>query len=354
MAANKPIEIGNVLVQPGQRVNINLPVADLYTSTSLSMPVKVVSGRKAGPVLFVSAAIHGDELNGVEIVRRLLRRKALRGMRGTLLAVPIVNVHGFLHQSRYLPDRRDLNRSFPGSAKGSIAARLANLFIKQIVSRADYGIDLHTGALNRSNLPQIRANLDDPETLELARAFGAPVILDSNIRDGSLRECAADRGMPVLIYEAGEALRFDELSIRAGIRGILNVMRQIGMLPERRVARQVRPVVAASTSWVRAPASGIVSGRAALGSRVGAGQVLATISDPLGDEEETVVAGFDGIVIGRSNLPLAHEGDALFHIGAFESVPRVETLVETFAATHDIHQEPGRSDLRPDKKGNTQ
>jgi predicted deacylase len=354
VAANKSIEIGNVLVEPGQRLNINLPVADLYTSTSLSMPVKVISGKTAGPVLFVSAAIHGDELNGVEIVRRLLKRKALRSIRGTLLAVPIVNVHGFLHQSRYLPDRRDLNRSFPGSAKGSIAARLANLFTKQIVSSADYGIDLHTGALNRSNLPQIRANLDDPETLMLARAFGTPVIIDSNIRDGSLRQCAADRDMPVLIYEAGEALRFDELSIRAGIRGILNVMRQIGMLPEKRLAKQVRPVVAASTNWVRAPASGIVSGRAALGSRVSTGQVLATISDPLGDEEETVVAGFDGIVIGRSNLPLAHEGDALFHIGTFESVPRAETLVETFAATHDIQTEPGRNDVPVQQKGNKQ
>ena len=356
MASNKPIEIGKVLVEPGQRVNINLPVADLYTATSLNMPVKVICGHRAGPVLFVSAAIHGDELNGVEIVRRLLKRRSLRNLRGTLLAVPIVNVHGFLHQSRYLPDRRDLNRSFPGSAKGSIAARLANLFIRQIVSRADYGIDLHTGALNRSNLPQIRANLDDPETLALARAFGAPVIIDSDIRDGSLRECAADRGMPVLIYEAGEALRFDELCIRAGIRGILNVMRWIGMLPEgaSNAAAPVRPVVARSTSWVRAPASGIVSGRAALGSRVTSGQVLATISDPLGDEEETVAAGFDGIVIGRSNLPLAHEGDALFHIGSFDSVPRAENRVETFAASHvidsDLPPPPGRGAT----KGNDQ
>ena len=231
MESNTAIKVGGTTISPGQRVTVDLPVADLYTSTSLHMPVQVICGRKPGPVLFVSAAIHGDELNGVEIIRRLLKRKALKSIRGTLLAVPIVNVHGFLNQSRYLPDRRDLNRSFPGSAKGSIASRLANLFIKEIVSKADFGIDLHTGALHRSNLPQIRANLDDAATLDIAQVFGTPVIINSDIRDGSLRACAFERGQPVLIYEAGEALRFDEISIRAGLRGILNVMRHIGMLP---------------------------------------------------------------------------------------------------------------------------
>jgi hypothetical protein len=340
MTANKSIEIGGTTIKPGTRVNVDLPVADLYTSTSLHMPVQVICGRKAGPVLFVSAAIHGDELNGVEIVRRLLKRKVLRSIRGTLLAVPIVNVHGFLNQSRYLPDRRDLNRSFPGSQKGSIAARLANQFIKQVVSKADYGIDLHTGAINRSNLPQIRANLDDPETLEIAQAFGVPVIINSDIRDGSLRACAYDRGMPVLIYEAGEALRFDEISIRAGIRGILNVMRQIGMLPKLKNPKQVMPVIARSTSWVRAPSSGIVTAKIRLGNSVQKDQSLASISTPLGEEEDHVSAPFDGIVIGQSKLPLAHEGDALFHLGAFKSIPRVENLVENFAAEHEDDATP--------------
>ena len=336
---NEPISVGKTQVNPGKRVNVNLPVADLYTSTSLGMPVQVICGRQAGPVLFVSAAIHGDELNGVEIIRRLLKRKALRSLRGTLLAVPIVNVHGFLDQSRYLPDRRDLNRSFPGSAKGSIAARLANLFIREIVAKADFGIDLHTGAINRSNLPQIRANLDDAKTLEIANVFGAPVVINSNIRDGSLRGCAADRGLPMLIYEAGEALRFDEMGIRAGIRGIFNVMRHIGMLPAGKTPQRVTPIVARSTQWVRAGSSGIVSGKARLGSTVTKGQRLATISDPLGDEEEDVVAPFAGIVIGRSNLPLAHEGDALFNLSSFSNVPKASDVVETFASTHQSHFE---------------
>ena len=209
MAKNKAITIGGVEVKPGTRASINVPIADLYTGTSLSMPVKVFCGKSAGPVLFVSAAVHGDELNGVEVIRRLQIQKALRSVRGTLITVPVVNVHGFLNQSRYLPDRRDLNRSFPGSAKGSIASRTAHTFLNEIVKKAEYGIDLHTGAINRSNLPQIRANLDDAKTEELARVFGAPVILNASIRDGSLRSCAADRGFPMLVYEAGEALRFD-------------------------------------------------------------------------------------------------------------------------------------------------
>ena len=334
MAKNSSIKVGTETIKAGERATVRLPVADLYTGTSLSMPVHVVCGRRDGPVLFVSAAIHGDELNGVEIIRRLLKRKALSSMRGTLLAVPIVNVHGFLDQSRYLPDRRDLNRSFPGSRKGSVAARMAHTFMHEIVDKADYGIDLHTGAINRANLPQIRGNLDDEATMQLAKAFGAPVIVNANVRDGSLRQCAADQGMPMLIYEAGEALRFDELSIRAGLRGTLNAMRHIGMLPLSRKTRPASPVVADSTSWVRAPESGIVIPKVELGSRVTTGQALAIIGDPVSSKEVQVEAPFDGIIIGQSKLPLAHEGDALFNVAAFKSVSRAENRVEEFAAVH--------------------
>ena len=335
MTANEAITVGDVEVGPGQRRTVELPIADLYTGTSLSMPVHVICSRRAGPVLFVSAAIHGDELNGVEIVRRLLKRKALKSLRGTLLAVPVVNVHGFLSQSRYLPDRRDLNRSFPGSAKGSVAARLANVLVRKVVSKANFGIDLHTGAINRTNLPQIRADLDDDRTLDLARAFGVPVIVDAEAREGSLRACAQESGLPILTYEAGEALRFDELCIRAGLRGVVRVMRHIGMLPDGKTTDRVRPVVANATSWVRATASGIVSRVVDLGSRVVAGQLLATIGDPLGDHEEPVVAPFDGIVIGQSSLPLAHEGDALFNVAGFDSVARAEDRLEEFAAEYE-------------------
>ena len=326
--------ISNTSVLPGETARIQIPVADLYTSTSLYMPVQVIRGKRPGPVLLVSAAVHGDELNGVEIVRRLLKRKALRSLRGTLIAVPIVNVHGFLNQSRYLPGRRDLNRSFPGSPKGSIASRIAHTFMSELVAKADFGIDLHTGAINRSNLPQIRGNLDDPETLELARAFRTPVIVNSNIRDGSLRASATDHGIPMLIYEAGEALRFDEVSIRAGVQGVLNVMRHIKMLPQSKRRQSAAPLLARSTVWVRAPASGIVGVKAMLGSSVAEGHPLAAVTDPLGDFEEPVLAPFDGIVIGCSNLPMAHEGDALFHLAAFRDVATAESRVEKFVARH--------------------
>lgn len=339
MAKNKSITIGDVTVSPGERANVNLPIADLYTATSLFMPIQILCGRSAGPTLFVSAALHGDELNGVEVIRRLLRRKSLKTLRGTLLAVPIVNVHGFINQSRYLPDRRDLNRSFPGSRKGSIASRLANTFLEEIVSKADLGIDLHTGAIGRSNLPQIRGNMDDEKTLEIARAFRAPVILNANIRDGSLRASAAELGMPMLIYEAGEALRFDEVSIRAGVRGVLNVMRSVGMLPKAKRASPIDSVLARYTRWIRSPESGIVSKNVHLGSKVLKGQTLATVGDPLGTDEEDVLAPFDGIVIGRSNLPMAYEGEALFNIAAFHDVREVESLVEEFSAEHEIRSQ---------------
>ncbi len=337
MQANSAITIGGVEVKPDTRKTVNLPIADLYTGTELSMPVKVIVGSKSGPVMFVSAAIHGDELNGVEITRRLLKRKTLSALRGTLIVVPVVNVHGFLNRSRYLPDRRDLNRCFPGSRKGSIAARLANTFLTEVVRKSDFGIDLHTGALNRSNLPQIRANLDHEKTLQLARAFAAPVIISSNLREGSLRQCAASLNKPILVYEAGEALRFDEISIRGGVRGIINIMRSVDMLPalKRKSVKEVHAVEARSTSWVRASESGVVSMKLPLGTRVTEGQQLAIISSPLGDEEEPVLAPFAGIIIGRSNLPLAHEGDALFNIAEFKSASKAEALVDDFTATHE-------------------
>lgn len=335
MAKNSPITIGSETVSPGERVNIRLPIADLYTGESIAMNMHVVCGRRAGPVLFVSAAIHGDELNGVEIVRRLLKRKILGSIRGTLLAVPIVNVHGFLDQSRYLPDRRDLNRSFPGSKRGSIAARMAFTFANEILAKSDYGIDLHTGAINRSNLPQIRADLADEATQKMAKAFGAPVIINADVRDGSLRACAGERGVPMVMYEAGEALRFDELSIRAGLRGTICVMRHVGMLPEGRKTRRIAPVIAKSTSWVRAPDSGIVSREVELGARVAEGERLASIGDSLGGQEVAVRSPVDGIVIGRSNLPLAHEGDALYHIAGFKSLARAEDRVEEFATANE-------------------
>jgi len=308
--------------------------------------LQVICGKYAGPRLFISAAIHGDELNGVEIVRRIVKSASLKRLHGTLIVVPVVNVFGIIQHSRYLPDRRDLNRSFPGSKRGSLAARLAHIFVEEIVSKCDYGIDLHTGALHRSNLPQIRANLDDEETKNLAQAFTVPVLLNSNLRDGSLRQVADERGVKVLLYEAGEALRFDELSIRAGVRGILSVMRFLNMLPSRQTAKPKfhEPFVARASSWERAPESGLLRVMSPLGARVKKGDLLGVISDPsdLFDPAEFEVrAQNSGLVIGKSNIPLVNEGDALFHIARFDAdIKQAAASVEAFQNTADNSPNP--------------
>ncbi len=333
---HKPLTINGITFAAGTSATVELPVGRLYTHAPMTMPVHVVKGKKSGPRLFISAAIHGDEINGVEIIRRLLKLPALKRLRGTIIAVPIVNVHGLINHSRYLPDRRDLNRSFPGSEKGSIAARLAHLLMSEIVSQSSHGIDLHTGAIHRSNLPQIRANLDDEETDKLARAFNVPVIISANLRDGSLREAAATHGIPMLLYEAGEALRFDEVSIRAGVKGIINVMRTLEMLPPSRskMPRKIEPMVARSSSWVRAPDSGILRAMVPLGSRVKKGTLLGMVADPFGETEMEVTSAYNGIVIGRTNLPLVNEGDALFHIARFEKIIEAAHKVDEFNEEH--------------------
>ena len=212
--------IGGTPIPPGTRQTIDLPVARLYTHTEMSMPVHVIRGKREGPRLFVSAALHGDELNGVEVIRRLLALKRLDRLRGMLLLVPVVNVYGFVGRTRYLPDRRDLNRFFPGSPTGSLAARLAHLFMQEVVARSTHGIDLHTGAVHRTNLPHIRAAMTNEDTAHLAKAFGTPVIIDASLRDGSLRQAVRERGVPILLFEGGEALRIDEPVVRAGLRGV--------------------------------------------------------------------------------------------------------------------------------------
>lgn len=328
-----PLVINGVAVKPGSRVTLELPLPQLYTDTSLTMPVHVIRGRREGPRLFVCAAIHGDELNGVEIIFRLLKRSALKGLRGSLIAIPMVNVYGIIHQSRYLPDRRDLNRSFPGSDGGSMAARVAHTFMSEIVSKCTHGIDLHTGAIHRSNLPQIRGNLKDEETARLARAFGVPVLIDANLRDGSLRQAAGEHGIHMLLYEAGEALRCDEVSIRAGVRGIIRVMRALDMLSVRRTSARkplVEPFIARSSAWVRAPESGILRAPIKLGRQVQKDDTLGVIVDANGTKQTKVKAPFSGVLIGRAQIPLVHEGGALFHLARFEAVDEVAENVEIF------------------------
>jgi predicted deacylase len=338
MPVREPFELGGKKIPPGTRTSIDVPVMQLSTHTPMAMPVHVIHGRRPGPTLFICAALHGDEINGVEIIRRLLRLTALNRVRGTLIAVPIVNVFGYITLSRYLPDRRDLNRSFPGSSRGSMAGRLADIFVKEVVSKATHGIDLHTGAIHRDNYPQIRANLDDPDTLRLAEAFGAPIMINADIRPGSLRAVASARDIPVpvLVYEAGEALRFDEVAIRAGVNGVTRVMRTLNMLPGRKPGP--RPgVVVRNSGWVRAPASGGLRTLAPLGTWVSAGDTLGVVSDPFGETETPISSRYDGVIVGRTNLPIVQEGDAAFHIGLTEGT-KADAMALDFFEPHQDYE----------------
>jgi len=315
MAKRKPFRINGHEIAPGTRRTVDITVSRLSDHTPVHLSVHVVHGRRPGPVLFVSAAVHGDEVIGVEIVRRLLRAGALQTMAGTLLAVPIVNTFGFINHSRYLPDRRDLNRCFPGMAQGSMASRLASIFMTEVVARSDLGIDLHSAANHRTNLPQLRLTPGNDRLTELGRAFGAPVMMHSKLREGSLRMAAEEAGVDVLLYEGGEALRFDELPARAGVAGVLRVMRALGMVARKGVPRvRHAPVLAGDSRWYRATAGGLLRGYVAIGDPVSPGTVLGAIADPFGEVETELAAEVAGIVIGRTNMPVVYEGDALFHV----------------------------------------
>lgn len=333
-SASKTLEISGVKIAPGKRQRIELPVAKLYDYTEISIPVEVIRGKEDGPILFVSAAIHGDEINGVEIIKRLLARRRIGAkMKGTLIAVPIVNVFGFNRNSRYLPDRRDLNRCFPGSEKGSLGGQIVHIFMREIVQKSTHGIDLHTGAIHRTNMPQIRACLDNAETNRLAHAFGVPVIINSDIRDGSLRQAAAEKGIPMLLYEGGEALRYEEKVIQTGLMGIISVMESIGMIAPKVIERRRKKrdiFMARSSHWVRAPHSGSLRAKKKSGDRVKKGELLGVLSNPYGGDKVEVRAAKTGIIIGQTMLPLVNNGDALFHIATFEDSEAVEERLGIF------------------------
>lgn len=312
-------EIAGVRVEAGQSLDLDVFGARLPAGGDLTIPLRVLHGRRSGPVVFVSAAIHGDELNGLEITRRLLAETRPERLGGTLLVAPLLNVFGFLNRSRYLPDGRDLNRSFPGSNRGPLASRLAHAFFTEVVSRARVGIDLHTATRGRTNLPHIRADLDDPFTRDCAAAFGAPLTLHGKSLDGSLRAAGRKSNTAVLVYEGGEAQRFDESTIATGLRGVQQVLAHLGML--RKNVRSTWSTVSRQSAWVRAPRGGILRLTVRLGSSVSKGAVIGEVADALGRDPAPVRATVSGRVIGMLLDPSVHQGDALVHLALPESEP---------------------------------
>jgi len=330
---NQAFTIAGTTIEPGTKTILLFPAPSINSQIKTDIPVHVFHGKNAGPKLFVIGTIHGDEVDSIEIIRRLHKKISLNKLCGTVITVPVANMYGMIMESRYLPDRRDLNRSFPGSNSGTLASRLAYGIMEQVVSHCQYGIDLHTGALGRINMPQLRVNLDTPGAKELALAFNTPVVLDAKLRDGSLRAAASELGIPLLVYEGGEALRFNELCIRSGVLGITNVLHHLGMLTSRvKKTEKSRAIITNTTRWVRAPVSGLVQPlHDVLARSVKKNEILAYIHDPfLINDSVEVRAPFDGIVIGQALKPLASAGDALYNIASFKKMAGVRANIEAF------------------------
>lgn len=322
---------GNI-IKPGTKHVILFPSPNINTQITIDIPVHIFHGKLAGPKIFITSAIHGDELNSIEIIRRVHEYLYDHHLSGTVITVPVVNVHGVIMQTRYMVDRRDLNRSFPGSKKGTLASRLANALLQKVVTYCQYGIDLHTGAYGRVNMPQLRVDFTTAGAKEFALSFNTPVVIDSKQRDGSLRQAASDLGIPLLVYEAGEALRYNELCIRAGVNGILNTLKYLKMLKIKNPLRtkKIKPVITNASSWVRAPVSGLVQPIGEILSRqFEKGAVLAHIHDPfLINPSIKVIAPFKGIVIGQALKIMVTEGDALYHIARFKKLSKVRASIE--------------------------
>lgn len=330
---NTKLQICNATIHPGERLSLALPLPELFSCASLYMPIKIIHGKKAGPCLLVTAAIHGDELNGTEILNRLIMMNDLKRLQGTLIAVPVVNVHGFMNRSPYLPDGVDLHRCFPGSKEGAHSERIANIFITEIFSKSDACIDLQTGFINYGNLPQIYVDFRDEKSKELALAFNSPIISEINQIDGTLHTVAYQQNKPFLLYEAGEAMRFDESAIKTGIKGILNVMRKLGMLPERPSKKEnlLKSFFTEKNIWVRSSTSGISRTKHKLGQHVKKNELLCVIDDPFGATDSIeILSPEEAIIVGKNTLPLVHEGEALYQLGVFSKMQSTATHLESW------------------------
>jgi len=279
-----------------------------------TLPVDILHGARPGPAIWLSGAIHGDEIVGVEIIRQVLNQIDETELAGTIVATPVVNVFGFLAESRYLPDRRDLNRCFPGSSRGSLGAQLARLFLDEIVSVCRYGLDFHAGSDDRTNLPQIRGNMDDVETRRLAEAFGAPLMIHSEPQKGTLRASALKAGKCVLLFEGGEPRRFSPQAVDAGVAGTLRVLAALEMTDVETGPVGGVPRLSRSSSWIRAPRGGIFRLETRLGARVREGQRLGVIGSPDSRARQKVLSTVTGTVMGHAVNPLVHKGDSLVHI----------------------------------------
>lgn len=309
------IEINGSKIGKGEDRQLSLNIARLPTYTNIDLPVRVIRSEKKGPVLLVTGGLHGDEINGIEIVRRMLRNQLLTPDTGTVIAIPLMNVYGFIQNVRGVPDGKDINRSFPGSKGGSLAKLVAYTIMNEIVPKIDIGVDFHTGGASRSNFPQIRCITDDPRNMELATAFGAPVTLHSSLISKSFRRASYKKGKHILVYETGESLRIDEQGIQIGIDGTLRLMKFLGMKSEAPDAGETE--IFKKSSWVRAKIAGLFLPKVKPGDRLKKRQILGVITDPFGNESFRIASKYECKIIGLNNNPVVHKGDAILHLALY-------------------------------------
>lgn len=314
MSHNKVIHINGTNIHPGSSAQVNLNLYQLPTKTIIEIPVYVFRSMKPGPVLLILAGMHGDEINGIEIVRRLITREDVRNpLCGSIIAIPVINIISFLSGSRDLPDGRDLNRCFPGTKNGSLGSRIAYDLMNEIIPQIDFGVDFHTGGAKINNYPQLRCVFTSKTNLELGKKFSPPLIVNSPFRDNTLRKEASKKGKSILVFEGGESSRFDYLSINEGMNGCLRLMKHLKMID---LEIPNNPTVTlGKTSWIRAKSSGLFHTSKTNGAHVLKGEIIGMICDPYGEHEEKLVAPFDGYILGINNQPVINQGDALMHVG---------------------------------------
>lgn len=310
---NKTIVINGDSVAPGENKLLRIEIARLPTGTLIDIPVHIFNAKEAGPTVLFQAGLHGDEINGVETLRRMLENNDFKISKGTVIVVPILNVFGFIHFSRDVPDGKDVNRSFPGRKSGSLASRIAYYYTKEILPQIDFGLDMHTGGGQRHNFPQMRYTESDEMSLKLATLFNAPFAFASNLISGSFRKTAHKMGKPIAVYEAGESMRFDEDAIEIGTKGVKNVLSGLGMIPDKLESNHSIPLE--YRKWLRAPRAGMFIPEIKNGDSIKKGQILGMVTDTYAKKHKKIRSPFDGYVICINHQAVVNQGDALFHIG---------------------------------------
>jgi predicted deacylase len=312
---SKPIIINNIIIHEGMHLMVNMSSYRLPTRTIIDIPAYVYRAKEEGPVVLFLAGMHGDETNGIEIVRRLITEKHFLNLkRGSVIAIPVINIVSFLNHMRELPDGKDLNRCFPGSKNGSFGAQIAADLMREIIPQIDFGVDFHTGGKQINNYPQIRCAFEDPKSVELALQFGAPFVINSPYRDKTLRKEASKHNKSILVYEAGESYRFNRLAVEEGIYGCLRFLYNLQMMDMNLVEQN--SIILHRSTWVRAKAPGLFWSQYRYGAKVEKGELIATINDPYGEHQTHLISPEDGYIIGLNNQPVVNSGDALFHIGS--------------------------------------